>query len=246
MHGINTTILELDPVIHDFAVRYFKLPTNHSYLIGDAVAAVAAWTASDTTDTSAGRHDTKAGLYEFIVHDGFTGGVVPSQLFTMEFLQGLRTLLRDDGVVAINYAGDLKLGSTSVVYRTVTSVFGSCRVFREEEKEDKAKKEEAEVEGGYAGGKKDADFTNLLFICVKPRDVVITFRDEVEADWLGSSARKEYMMPKYEVLAEEVEREGEVLTTANLGLMKRWERESAVGHWRVMRGVVPARVWELW
>ena len=161
---------------------------------------------------------------------------MPSELFTVEFLEGLKMMLKDEGVVAINYAGDLALGSTGVVYRTVMEVFGSCRVFREEEKK----------KDGKGDGNRGADFTNLLFICVKPKDVEITFREPVEADWLGSDARREYMVPKYEVFAEEFEGEGEILTRANLGIMRKWERESAVGHWRVMRTVVPSRVWELW
>ena len=217
-------------------MKYFGLPINHSILIGDAVAAVAA---SDRE-----RHE---GMYEYIVHDGFTGGVVPSELFTVEFLEGLKMMLRGDGVVAVNYAGDLALGSTSLIYRSITSVFGSCRVFREEPApEVDSAKMKTRPDGNKDGEKRKPDFTNLLFICVKPRNTTITFREPVEADWLGSDARREYMMPKYEVFAEEFEREGDVLTRANLGVMKRWERESAVGHWRVMRTVVPARVWELW
>lgn len=39
--------------------------------------------------------------YEFILHDVFTGGAVPASLFTAEFFTELRSLLADDGVIAI-------------------------------------------------------------------------------------------------------------------------------------------------
>jgi spermidine synthase len=39
--------------------------------------------------------------YDYIVHDVFTGGVEPADLFTVEFIKGLGSLLKDDGAIAI-------------------------------------------------------------------------------------------------------------------------------------------------
>lgn len=39
--------------------------------------------------------------YDYIVHDVFTGGAEPIELFTVEFLEGLKSLLKDDGAIAI-------------------------------------------------------------------------------------------------------------------------------------------------
>jgi hypothetical protein len=89
-HGINTTIVELDPVVYRFAVKYFDLPSNHTPIIGDAVHLVA--------DAQARNMTTR---YDYIIHDVFTGGVEPVELFTQEFLSGLRYLLKEDGVIAI-------------------------------------------------------------------------------------------------------------------------------------------------
>lgn len=60
-HGINTTIVELDPVVHSFATQYFSLPTNHTAVLQDAVSWVA-----DAASTTPRR-------YDYIVHDVFTG-----------------------------------------------------------------------------------------------------------------------------------------------------------------------------
>ena len=87
-HGINTTIVEIDPVVHAFATKYFALPTNHNAVIEDAVSY-----ASAQAQTGA--------QYDYIVHDVFTGGAEPVDLFTLEFLTDLHSLLKPGGVIAI-------------------------------------------------------------------------------------------------------------------------------------------------
>lgn len=89
-HGINTTIVELDPVVYDFAIKYFNLPSNHTPIIGDAVHLV--------EDARARNIATN---YDYIIHDVFTGGAEPVDLFTQEFLTGLHYLLKEDGIIAI-------------------------------------------------------------------------------------------------------------------------------------------------
>ena len=88
-HGIATTIVEIDPVVHEFATKYFDLPTNHTPIISNAIAFV-------NEERSRSR-----GIYDFILHDVFTGGAEPIQLFTKSFLEKLRDLLREDGTIAI-------------------------------------------------------------------------------------------------------------------------------------------------
>ena len=88
-HGIATTIIEIDPVVHEFATKYFSLPLNHTAVIRDAIGAV-----DDMQNTHANN-------YHYIIHDVFTGGTEPISLFTKEFLTDLRHLLSSDGVIAI-------------------------------------------------------------------------------------------------------------------------------------------------
>jgi spermidine synthase len=70
-------------------MKWFELPTNHTAVISDAVPWVA--------DMAKARPET----YDYIVHDVFTGGVEPTALFTLEFLEGLYKLLKEDGSIAI-------------------------------------------------------------------------------------------------------------------------------------------------
>lgn len=76
--------------MHRFATQYFNLPSNHISVIEDAVQFVQkAESSSNPTQ------------YDYIIHDVFTGGAEPAELFTYEFLSGLNSLLKEDGVIAI-------------------------------------------------------------------------------------------------------------------------------------------------
>jgi spermidine synthase len=76
-------------VVHKFAGQYFGLPSNHTAVIEDA-------------RTFVNRAQTQGSTqYDYIVHDVFTGGAEPVELFTYEFISGLNALLKDDGVIAI-------------------------------------------------------------------------------------------------------------------------------------------------
>ncbi|KAJ5280139.1 hypothetical protein N7478_005511 [Penicillium angulare] len=221
-HGIETTIVELDPVVHKFATQYFNLPSNHIAAIEDAThfvkkAQKAAWP-----------------KYDYIVHDVFTGGAEPIELFTIEFLKGLSNLLKDDGVIAINYASDITLYPTGLIARTIQAVFPSCRMFRETE----------------ANNNDNSDFTNMVLFCKKTTGSTITFREPTQADYLGSKSRESYMVPKNEMDASmfsTIPPAGRrVLVEKELGRLHKFQDRAALEHWEIMRKVLPDAVWENW
>jgi len=87
--GINVTIVELDPLIHQYAQQYFGLPTLRGpvyYQDGRKFI-----------ETAASRGDK----WDYIVHDVFTGGSVPAELFTREMWQATKTALSPDGVLVV-------------------------------------------------------------------------------------------------------------------------------------------------
>jgi hypothetical protein len=225
-HGLNTTIVELDPVVHKYATQYFGLLPNHTAVISDAVRYVA--------DISVSAPKS----FDYIIHDVFTGGAEPVYLFTTEFMQGLHALLKDDGVVAINYAGDLTLGSTKLVLNTIHAVFPACRLYR-----DTPAPEEHE-EG-------DSDFINMVIFCVK-NDLgmgkkAVGFRESTSEDWLGSIARRNFLQPKDELEVEYVyNKDLPVMGRADVEQLEAYHEDGAVSHWKIMRGVIPAGVWEMW
>jgi hypothetical protein len=228
-HGINTTIVELDPVVHHYATKYFSLSPNHTAVIDDAISYVAQKSVSNP------------GSFNMIIHDVFTGGAEPVYLFTTEFMTGLYNLLTADGAVAINYAGDLSLGSTRLVLNTIHAVFPACRLFRDTPAPD------SHVEG-------EPDFINMVIFCVKNDHgrgkAAVQFRDATYADYLGSIARKNFLQPQ-EALEVQYEYQskgegGRVMGNKDVGELEKFHEEGAVSHWRIMRTVLADGVWEMW
>ena len=225
-HGINTTIVELDPLIHRYATKYFDLPINHTPVLQDAVG----WVRDAAQQTQ---------KYDYIIHDVFTGGAEPLPLFTTSFLQNLASLLTDDGVIALNYAGDLGLPSTKMVLNTIQTAFNrQCRMFRDQEPLDK--------EDDNPG----ADFLNMVIFCTKTKGLAVDFRKPVTADFLDSQSRKYYLLPRPELELKLPSREDmqaekvQLLTVKNMKKFEKAQVESAKRHWTIMRQVLPAHVWE--
>ncbi|KPM42562.1 hypothetical protein AK830_g3961 [Neonectria ditissima] len=222
-HGINTTVVEIDPVVHEFAAKHFDLRENNPPVIADAISYTAKLANESTTK------------FDYIVHDVFTGGAEPAGLFTLEFFQGLNALLKDDGVIAINYAGDFGAATPKMIIRTITYVFPSCRVFRE------APRVETVVE---AWG---SDFINMVIFCQKTAGE-LAFRQPVRGDYHESRSRHVFLEPRHEI-PESVWLEGKdksILAKNNTAKVTKLHQKSAVGHWTIMRTVIPAKIWELW
>ena len=101
--------MEIDPAVHRIALEYFKLPKNHTAYIEDATVFVrreldrsTALTQSNPADSGdGGKRKVAQGSYDYIVHDVFTGGAEPVELFTEAFIHGLSDLLKPNGVIAI-------------------------------------------------------------------------------------------------------------------------------------------------
>ena len=137
--------------------------------------------------------------------------------------------------------------------RRITTIFPSCRLFREEE---------APLFDTPSSSPVVQDFTNLVIFCRKTTEA-FTFREPTDADTLGSLARKHYLLPKHEVPIETFMSERETESKAEdeeswmgwmeamgigrrKGLLERYQEQSALGHWWIMRRVLPAVVWESW
>ncbi|KAI4197590.1 MAG: hypothetical protein LQ350_005823 [Teloschistes chrysophthalmus] len=235
-HGVDTTILEIDPVVHAFATKYFNLPTNHTPIIQDATL----WVSNKNTTNPTKTHTEK---YNYIIHDVFTGGAEPIDLFTVEFLTALKNHLKVNGVIAINYAGDLNLPTAARVVRTILEVFPTCRIFREEAAP-------APAPSSTTTTTTNSDFTNMVLFCRKVPGA-FTFRKPTPRDFLGSGAREYALLPRHEVDSSKFFLPGkgeDVIREKNKRSeeVEKAQLESAMGHWGVMRRVLPDGVWENW
>lgn len=212
--------------MHEFASKYFQLPPNHTAVIQDAVS---------YTDALAAQTPE---AFDYIVHDVFTGGAEPIPLFTLEFLQNLHALLKPSGVIAINYAADFALPPPMIVVTTIRHVFPTCRLFREHPRNEEQYAQDA------------SDFVNMVIFCTKqpsPSSAIV-FRQPTAWDLLNSPSREAFLMPKHEVRDEDFTegREDGLLTRNDTGKLGKWHGRTAVGHWTVMRTVLPEGVWVGW
>ena len=123
---------------------------------------------------------------------------------------------------------------------TIKSVFPSCRLFREDAPDGTSTGSEAAT----------TDFTNLIMFCKKSKGPV-TFREPVEADYLGSDSRRQHLLPRHEIAPDYfegrlIEGSNNILTKKRVQILDQYQRDSAVGHWRIMRTVLPDVIWENW
>jgi hypothetical protein len=252
-HGINTTIVELDPVVHHFATSYFDLPKTHTAVLSDAIAWVRKQAhpevseeeeeedLSDDSSTTAITTLPPIQQYDYILHDVFTGGAEPLPLFTTSFLSNLRSLLAPNGVAALNYAGDLDLPLTAKVLNTIDLAFDrQCALYR-----DSAPPPPSEQIKAEAG----ANFANYILFC-RNTPGPVTFRQPRREDLLESISRKQHLFPRPEFAVDfplrGTEREDEVLEDEDVGSWTKEQEESASRHWSIMRVVLPGRIWGLY
>jgi hypothetical protein len=115
-------------------------------------------------------------------------------------------------------------------------VFPSCRVFRE----SPAPSEDKLQDDGR-------DFDNVVVFCRKTADK-ITFRPLVEGDLLQSRARAHYLMPKNEVPESAFTKfdDIKIVRQNDTETLAKYHDRTALGHWAVMRDVIPKKIWENW
>ncbi|EEQ28811.1 spermine/spermidine synthase family protein [Microsporum canis CBS 113480] len=180
-------------------------------------------------------HETPVQKYDYIIHDVFTGGVEPLDLFTQDFMQGLDTMLDDEGVIAINYAGDIALPLAGLVVRAITSTFSSCRIFRDNKP--------------LPGSSSRRDLTNMTIFCKKTPGT-IKFRIPEPKDYLGTYSRKDSLIPRLEfspdAFSKDAQGNDDALGPSAPKELAYWQFQGAIGHWHVMRSVLPDSVWEKW
>ncbi|TCD69885.1 hypothetical protein EIP91_005962 [Steccherinum ochraceum] len=242
-HGLSTTIVELDPAVHEAARRFFGLATPEpgKLVLSDARAWVnkkrRALEGADVTGVGAGEANSQ-GLFDIVVHDCFSGGGVPGHMFTVGFWEDLKAVMHPTGVVAVNFAGKLGSDSSRAIVLTLNKVFGRCRAFHDSMET-------------LSQNQLNNDFINWVFFCTPSTDP-INFRPPVEADLLNSYLRDRVLttLPEREIdlnritgHVAESDLEKYILTDMRNPLVD-WQRTDALHHWKVMREVLPDVFWE--
>jgi len=95
-HGFETTIVEIDPAVYDAARTYFGLPEpgEGRVFLQDARG----FTLQRKRKLESGENLPK---FDVVIHDVFSGGGVPDHLFTSEFWNELKGVMKEDGVAVV-------------------------------------------------------------------------------------------------------------------------------------------------
>ncbi|KAH9938638.1 uncharacterized protein B0H18DRAFT_1112769 [Fomitopsis serialis] len=244
-HNVSTTLVEVDEAVYESARRYFALPEPEpgKLVLKDArrwlrERAHDVEKETDTGDTRQGEHTE---LYDYVIHDVFSGGSLPALLFTREFWNSTRKVMKRDGVIGVNFAGELESPSSRAIVVTLESMFGHCRAFCDE----------------MDPYEQPQPYHNWLLVCSKSPNTPLTFRAPTSADFLGSPQRANVLstLSRREVdlqhvrdaiaTLDEKKREEYLLMDAKIaGTISKWQEKDALGHWRIMRNVLPDIFWE--
>lgn len=75
--------------------------------------------------------------YDYCILDAYASDVIPFHLVTEEMFHAVKAVLKDDGVLAINYIGYPKGAVAGAIYRTVSETFGgNVHVYKTEDTDD--------------------------------------------------------------------------------------------------------------
>lgn len=221
----STSIVELDPAVYDAAHMYFNLPKIDDVFIQDATV----WVDNFKT----GRSNKRYGI---VIHDFFSGGGVPSQLFTKELFETLKTkVLSDDGILVVNFYASSSSIITQAIVRTVLEVFPTCTLLHDK----------------LSPGAPDADEPlNQVLFCRKSFDYGLDFRATVQEDYGQTKLRKlvfqslQSRQTKLNSIADLPARE--YVITEKHNPLEKLQRSDSLHHWETMNQVLPQQAWELY
>ncbi|KAG9100515.1 hypothetical protein FRC06_004062 [Ceratobasidium sp. 370] len=257
-HGTSVTIVEIDPAVYEYAKEYFGLPepTGGVFLedargwVDTRALTVQNGKYIEHTGVAQGTPGVSKELFDYVIHDCFSGGSVPTMLFSTGFFGGIKKMLKDDGVLAVNFAGKLGSDPAHAILNTLLEVFTTCRVFH-----DKI----VPPPGQEAPAGEHDDFLNAVYFCTSAP--TLAFREPVESDLLESPVRDHILstMDRREVSLADIRGnasepvgksvpgvEGErrwVLVDGD-GRLGDWQQETGLEHWSVMRHVMKDEIWE--
>ncbi|EGG10495.1 uncharacterized protein MELLADRAFT_93485 [Melampsora larici-populina 98AG31] len=236
-HSIKTTIVEIDPTVYKYAREYFGMiqPNGGIYLEDIRVYL----NRNLANDESKDRQETVMDKFDYVIHDVFTGGMVPADLFVKSFWIDLKKVLKIDGVLVINFAGLPSSRAGLMVLLTIFDVFSFCRTFSEKDFRDQNPEE--------------LEFQNLVFFC--KMNEVPEFRPVTKSDVLNSNHKfwilnrlmnheltevMSSILLKHQDLKEEM-----VLKEPKDSIkLKLAQIPSALNHWNVMRELLDEKTWE--
>ena len=98
VHAVYLSHTEIDPAVYHAAHHYFGLRNPTRLVLDDGARSIETRAAAIR---SAGRLLRPRDQTDYVIHDCFTGGSVPAELFTKEFWWDLTMTMKTDGVLVV-------------------------------------------------------------------------------------------------------------------------------------------------
>ena len=274
-HGINTTIVELDPVVHRFATDYFGLPKNHTAVLSDAIA----WVKSEAhPEPPMPEFDETTSTTTFSLSDILPAAIAWAKGYPDETPVDDSSIAETPAVLQYDY----------ILHDVFTGGAEPLPLFTREFLSDLRSllKPHGVAAINYAGDltlpltakvlntidlafdrncalyrdslpspEESTTFANYILFCRNAAGGSLSFRQPQQGDLLDSLSRRQHLFPMPELAVEfplrsarEGKAEAEVLTKEEVssGKWKREQEESAGRHWGIMRVVLPGWVWGLY
>ncbi|KAK9464187.1 uncharacterized protein V1516DRAFT_669808 [Lipomyces oligophaga] len=247
-HGLKVDIVELDPMVVQYAVDYFGFQMSQARVTvcdGAYFIHSLAHTFIHRPDETQ-REDLQK--YDYIVHDVFTGGTIAPTMFTAELWQDVQHIMAPDGVLAVNVGGDLSSSLVQALIRTVVQSFksigGRCRAFRDSPRQ----------------GISSPDFANAVLFCRRQEGGPIRFRPSQKLDYLNSKLRKQALdmeieieLPVYLDDSQEIVLDSSSqisldrhISEANVHRFASKSVQAEMEHWSLMNNVLDWNIWVGW
>ncbi|KAI9295514.1 S-adenosyl-L-methionine-dependent methyltransferase [Neoconidiobolus thromboides FSU 785] len=220
-------IIEIDPIVYNYSRTYFELPEPNKVYLEDGRTVL--------------ENKIKGSSYDFILHDVFTGGTVPSTLFSIEALQLCKYAMKPDGVLVLNFVGGI-LGPYNMAFEmvatTLRAVFPYMRLFTEDFKDN-----EEEVV---------SNLINLVFfVSDKPIEFDLP---PISPTYRSIKEHAITHMEKYEVKLEKylpqltkdlelIDKYHSMVVTDKDNKLNQVQHHSAYEHWYKMKELFPLEYW---
>ncbi|KAG0367526.1 hypothetical protein BGZ54_003719 [Gamsiella multidivaricata] len=228
--GVLVDVVEIDPVVADYASMYFDWPKPHQLFIQDGRQFI---------------KNAPKGKYDYIIHDVFTGGGVPPSLFSLEALQDIQRIMKPDGVLALNMVGSehpLKAQALNSVRRTLHTAFKHVVGFKESPDDPEAYQNmvffaaQIPIEFDLYDPPPAPSQEDIMMSQQQGGHIDHALRPSVMRDWVLTSFQEWPLSTPYDPT------KGELILDRN-NTLNAMQRIGAEDHWHAMRSLFPLDFW---
>ncbi|KAI1314309.1 hypothetical protein EDD11_002293 [Mortierella claussenii] len=228
--GVLVDVVEIDPVVADYASMFFDWPKPHQLFIQD------------------GRQFIKNApeqKYDYVIHDVFTGGGVPPSLFSLEALHDIQRIMKPDGVLAMNMVGSenpIKAQALNSVRRTLHAAFKYVVGFKESPEEPDAYQNmvffasQIPIEFDQYTPPPFPSEQEMERLKQQGGHIDHALRPSVMRDWVLGSFQDWPLSTPYDASV------GELILDRN-NTLNQMQRLGAEDHWHAMRSLLPLDFW---